>query len=232
MLKNKNRKNRKNGKSSNNGYALISQRVYTNRENTYITGIDPHKYVCLKYVDNFSASVATTAGTQQTMNLNSIFDPDRSGGGHQPLYYDQYAALYNRYRVLKVWWKVSFANNTGSYNTVVVPTNGLLSSSVAGSATYVTAAEQPRAVYKLVPGTGGFPVVYTGSISLNNLNGCTETEYLGDDRFEAQIGASPTEIMVLNLGVYNPTLATIIVNWTIEMKFYVDLHDVISIAGS
>ncbi len=213
-------------------YTLSPQRTYTNRENSYITGIDPHKYVVLKYVDNFSATIASTAGTQQTMNLNSIFDPDRTGVGHQPLYYDQYAALYNRYRVLKVHWKIVFGNTTGTFNTVVLPVNGLISSAVAGSATYATACEQPRAIFKLVAGNGGIPVTYEGNINLNNLNGCTVTEYLGDDRFEAQIGASPTEIMTLAIGIYNPTVASILVNFTVEMHFYVDLHDIISISGS
>lgn len=33
--------------------------------------------------------------------LDSIFDPDEGGGGHQPMGHDQWAALYKRYRVTK-----------------------------------------------------------------------------------------------------------------------------------
>ena len=32
--------------------------------------------------------------------MNSLFDPDQTGTGHQPYYFDQFAALYNRYTVL------------------------------------------------------------------------------------------------------------------------------------
>ncbi len=205
---------------------------YTSIENFRVTGIDAHKYMTMKYVQSFSVSVAAGVGTQQTMNLNSIFDPDRTGVGHQPMYYDQMSALYNRYRVLRTFWKISFANNNGSYNTVVIPINGLINTAVAGVTTYDTACELQHAQYKLVPGTGGFPVVFLGNIALHVLNGCPLIEYMGDDRFEAQVGASPTELMTLAIGIYNPTVATIIVNFTVQMVFLVDLHDVISIAGS
>ncbi len=214
------------------GYQLANQNTYSNRESPFITGIDPHKYVTLKYLENYTNTVLTTAGAQQTMNINSIFDPNRTGVGHQPLYFDQYSALYNRYRVLNTRWKITFGNTTGTYNVVVLPLNGLLVASVAGQTTYETACEQPRAVYKIVPGNGGYPVTISGAISLSALNGCTKTEYLGDDRFEAQISASPTEIMTLNIGLYNPTTATVIINFTVELFFEVDLHDVISISGS
>ncbi len=211
---------------------LAPQHSYTSFENFVITGIDPHKYMSLKYVTNLSVNIAAGVAVQQTFNLNSIFDPDRTGVGHQPYLYDQMAALYNRYRVLHCFWKISYANNTGSYNAVVLPVNGLINTAITTSATYETAAELPFSTYKLVPGTGGFPVVFRGGIALNKLNGTPIIEYMSDDRTEAQVGASPTEILTLVTAAYNPTLAAIIVNFTCELRFIVDFHDPISLAGS
>lgn len=39
---------------------------------------------------------------------NSIFDPDYSGAGHQPMGHDQWAAIYNHYSVLKSRIHVTF----------------------------------------------------------------------------------------------------------------------------
>lgn len=57
--------------------------------------------VCLKYID--SMELDTTAGLSGTyiFRANSCFDPDFTGTGHQPMGFDQWAAFYYRYRVVK-----------------------------------------------------------------------------------------------------------------------------------
>lgn len=49
-----------------------------------------------------TTSLSATFGTSQSICLNSLFDPDQTGVGHQPYGYDQLCALagpYNRYKV-------------------------------------------------------------------------------------------------------------------------------------
>lgn len=43
------------------------------------------------------------------MRLNSIFDPDFTGTGHQPLYHDQFDNFYKRYSVLGAKLKATFS---------------------------------------------------------------------------------------------------------------------------
>lgn len=56
---------------------------------------------------------------------NSLFDPDASLGGGQPLAFDQLAAIYNKYKVYasKITLKVQSLNNTGTvpYYLAVYP---------------------------------------------------------------------------------------------------------------
>lgn len=205
---------------------------FTNYESPSVTFLDPRKFVSLKYVESFTINLATTVGSQQTMNLNSIFDPNRTGTGHQPYGYDQLAVLYNRYRVHKTHWKVTFGTQAGTYSLVVLPTNGLVSSSVVDASTYQTVCEYPHAKVRTQGGLGSPSIVVSGSILLHKLNGVSVTEYNGDDRFEAQIGASPTEIMTLTIGVLNTSVGTINSVFTVEMTYWVELHDPILIAGS
>jgi len=46
-----------------------------------------------------TAGASGLFGTEQIFRLNSLFDPDLTGVGHQPYGYDSLAALYYRYKV-------------------------------------------------------------------------------------------------------------------------------------
>jgi hypothetical protein len=129
MLRKKQTKaKKKRNQNKSNNYAL-SALGYSAYDQPSITFIDPHRYVTLKYTELLTLSMATTVGNQQTMRLNSIFDPNSAVGGHQPYGYDQLAALYNRYRVLRTRWRITFGNQAGNYDLVVVPLNGALATS-------------------------------------------------------------------------------------------------------
>jgi len=206
------------------------QALYSNRENTLITGFEPHKYFTFKYVGFFSASSPLGNTSQQIMNLNSLFDPDRTGTGHQPYFYDQASSIYNRYRVLRTRYKVTFAPANNPILACVVPINGILAGSVTTLALFETAAENPRAVSSTVG--IATPFIVQGDISLNDLNGCAVNEYLADDRFEALVTSSPAEAMTLYAVTYNPNAVTVLISITIELDFEADLHDPISVAGS
>jgi hypothetical protein len=64
---------------------------------------------------NLDPTISTT-GTTWYFSANSLFDPDVSGTGHQPLGFDQLAAVYNKYRVLKSHIECIFAA-TGNQST-------------------------------------------------------------------------------------------------------------------
>jgi len=101
----------------------------------------PDKLVTkLRYVDNYQLTGAVGVPGTNVFRMNSPFDPDLSGVGHQPMYYDQFAgavgsAPYSRYRVLSAKITVRFAAATGpatqaaNIGPVVV---GLQTSSTSG----------------------------------------------------------------------------------------------------
>ena len=70
----------------------------------------------MKYSQTFTISSAL--GAVQRFNLNNIYDPDRTGVGHQPYGYDQLGAIYNRYRVIACHWAINVYPSTGTAQCV------------------------------------------------------------------------------------------------------------------
>jgi len=62
----------------------------------------------------FSVVTTATAGVR----MNSAYDPDPALGGGQPTYFDQFALIYNNYKIVGAKCTVKFAcpNNTGVTN--------------------------------------------------------------------------------------------------------------------
>lgn len=69
------------------------------------------KLVKMRYVDNVSLNPSAGSLAEYAFRANSVFDPDSTGVGHQPAYYDQASAMYNHYRVISAACTATFYNN-------------------------------------------------------------------------------------------------------------------------
>lgn len=179
----------------------------------------------LKYVDEWSGTTTGgSVGTVQQFNLNSIFDPNRTGTGHQPYGHDTLATIFARYRVFKTAWRVRFTAG-GGFRAAVGPENN-----TGSSTSILVLGERPR--YTVKHGDNGTPIVFNGRISLNRLNGSTATSYKADDRFQALFGSSPTELMVLNTLIDGDAGQAIAFGATITLQYWVECFDVIAVTQS
>ena len=79
----------------------------------------PHGYnnsytVRLTYTDALNLTVLSAAGyALYTWRTNSIYDPDYTGTGHQPLMRDLWASQYDYYTVLACHYKIELYNCSG-----------------------------------------------------------------------------------------------------------------------
>ncbi len=64
------------------------------------TGIPDKTKVIMKYAQDINVNVDGTVGANYLFRCNSIYDPDQSGAGHQPLTHDQWALFYQFYTVV------------------------------------------------------------------------------------------------------------------------------------
>lgn len=178
--------------------------------------------VKLPYSDNYATNLAAGTGQTRVWNLNSIYDPDRTGIGHQPLGYDQWATFYNRYRVFKVAYNISITNLTSDSAVMggIVPTNAAF-----GAFNDMSVFEQPH-MKKFHIGSVASNSTKTlkGVIHLPRITGRPLVSYKSDNVYQAQFTASPNEIMCLNLLTY-PLNSNAGIVMSVRLVYFVELYD-------
>lgn len=127
------------------------RRRRNNPRRPILSGFPSKKLVKLRYVDTGVNLDAPSAGMAQTIyRANSCFDPYQPTGGHQPMGYDQWSAIYEKYTVLgsKItmkWNPLAVANLTPGRFGILLSTdtvgvtnfstiNSLLESKLIGNA--------------------------------------------------------------------------------------------------
>ena len=64
------------------------------------SGFPKSKLVKLRYIEEITLNPGTAAAVSQVYRANSVFDPNFSGVGGQPMSFDSWAAIYNKYTVV------------------------------------------------------------------------------------------------------------------------------------
>lgn len=117
------------------------------------SGFPKKMCITLTYYDSQTLTSTAGAVTNYQFSCNSIYDPNTTGTGHQPLYRDQMAAIYNHYTVI---------GSRCQYSVMGTATNnlpGALCAFINDDTTTLEAspflnAERPRARLSLL-GAGG-----------------------------------------------------------------------------
>lgn len=131
--------------------------------------------------DTLTPSAASVA--VKWYRCNGPYDPDRTGGGGQPMGFDQWSTIYDYYTVLGAKITVKFWSNETTMLTSGILTDNDATLSAPGTISQLI--ESGRCVYKtaLVSTTAGFGNMFTLSkkwsakkwFALSNMRDCTDT---------------------------------------------------------
>jgi hypothetical protein len=133
-------------------------------------------------------------------NLNSLFDPDRTGIGHQPLGHDQWSEFYGRYRVDKVKVEITAVNNSNDVVTITDVLANNDSSAIVTGTLFDSACEAPFSNVFMIGGNSGMNYhKFSRTYSLNQIAGATPVKYQTDDTYAALVTSSPSEIITLHV---------------------------------
>lgn len=146
---------------------------------------------------NLNNTLAGQAAYWQ-FRANSIFDPDITGSGHQPLSHDQWALFYNHYVVKGCKIVVTFRSNTNipaSYLGIQL-NDDTVTDITSGSGSVSNVLENQHNRYKLVnqPAAGGLTKL---TYHVNPLKFLNRSKYSTD--VKASMGANPTEEAVFTV---------------------------------
>jgi len=140
--------------------------------------------------------------TDYQFRLNSLFDPNLTGTGHQPKGFDQLAAFYNRYRVYACDYHLTFVQTS---NAIPIYCGAAPTNTLTGFTDITDHAETPFCKYLIAVNSNPLPTgQFKGHVDLAKLNGKTRVAYAADDTTQALTTASPAE--QLNLHILLQTL--------------------------
>ncbi len=177
-----------------------------------------------QYVD-FNFAVSNTAYNYQ-FNANSVYDPDRTGTGHQPYGHDQLSLLFNRYRVMRFQYLCEIVPGNDIANSVIewgtMVRNGVFTVS------YPEVFELPFVKTRTMT-TNATSKSIRGKVDLTRINE-RQIAYVTDDRTSADTGSSPAEIILFTFfGISNQTNLTRV---RVTLKYDVEYFDPLSLGSS
>lgn len=185
----------------------------------------------LKFKHRYSdvVNISGTGNPGYRFIANGLYDPNQSGTGHQPLYFDQLAAIYNHYCVIGSKIKVQIVPQ-GS--TVEDPYRVVLwlndDTSTVPNMEGIT--EQNEAVQAICGGANPNTITLENSWSLKK-------RFMGrpaESRFIGTSAANPSETTVfqLNIEALDGGVSNIAVHAVVEIEFIAIWTELKDIAAS
>jgi len=165
----------------------------------------------LRYVDNFNLTGGAGVVGANVFRFNSCFDPDLTGVGHQPMYFDQFCGAagtgpYARYRVTSAKCTVSFMQTNPP---AVAATN--LGPIVVGLQTGATSGLYATNLSGLCEASGSTWTHLGDKAGGNNVKTLTATYYPRRD-----LGVSQDDDTVSAAYNGNPSQAFHVIPWKID----------------
>lgn len=171
----------------------------------------PRKFCTkMRYSQAFTLSPGVTGIVgYNTFRLNSVYDPDYTGSGHQAMGFDQIMPLYDHCNVIGVKWKITGASSADA--AAINRLGYIISDSPPGTYiaghTWEALSENPEVRMINVGAKSGGNAIGTlyGKLNPNKFLGKTKG-ILNDDRLYHTIGSNPLETVYL--GVFAAPMVT------------------------
>jgi len=185
------RKNTRSGRAAKRTMRKMRRRQVRNRTTVPIGLGFPKKMVIThKYSDQLAINTGVAgAYSFYTWSCNSIFDPNHSGVGHQPLYFDQMASVYNHYTVIgsKITLRVS-KSDSNVYVPILVG-HFINDDPTVSSTSIANLIEQSSSKHRMITGYRPTTVIQNKWSAKKTFGGSV----LSNDNLQGTVTTSPTE---------------------------------------
>lgn len=164
-------------------------------------------------------STASPGLIDRTFRANDLFDPLAGFGASQPPFFDQLAAVYNSYRVIKGAFSVSIDNNlSGTVLAALVP-----SDQTAAITTMRQACGYPFAKHTMIAASAPHIRVMSSHMNTSTITG--QSYIRGNDELSALVSASPAHLWYWHLFTQPVAAAEADQVISIVMTFWAEFYD-------
>ncbi len=184
--------------------------------------------VRLTYCEVYSLTPSASTLSSVYYYQTSLYDPRGSVGGHQPLYFDQLAAIYSRYRVIGVDYNISVST--------AGPAGGTLYFVASPQATFETSVElleeRPLVARTVYNGYGGQRTL-KGHVTPWSVAGVSKQRYMMDDQYAATVGANPGIMIYMTPYLYvGPAGGAASTEMRVEFIFHAEFFELARVSSS
>lgn len=171
----------------------------------------------MKYSEAYNLSALNAYS--QIMRINSLWDPNATGLGHQPYGFDQLAGIYNRYRVISCSYVITAYNGTNPIRFGVLPAND--TPPVSGISEL---CENPRAKFA-IQFPGGSTQYIKGKVNMPSMTGRSKIQYMSDDRYQSEVTTNPLEVVLLYITGQTMVDSSVDIQLNVTLDFTVEFFD-------
>jgi len=208
----------------------VAPKATFNRGNVIMgLGFPKKMQMNMKYLENTVITSTTGNFAAYNWSCNGLYDPNITGTGHQPMYFDQMTALYNHYCVIGSKITVNFLPNASNVGLIAV---GVFVNDNAGitPTTYLGCGEQTLATTKYISYNASKPVVIQKKWAAKKYFGGS---VLANTELQGDASLNPTEQSYYSVYVQSLDLAsTIAVSVNVKMEFIVMWKELKDLAQS
>lgn len=200
------------------GMLLKSKKQIVRNRTTVPIGLGfPKKMIIThKYCENIAVTSNAGVLAKYQFSCNGMFDPNQTGTGHQPYYFDQMSALYDHYHVIGSRIKYTIV----PYNTNTVPAYVGVYIDDDTTTTNITdisvLAEQSKCRFKTMTLNVNRPVYLNSRWSAKKAFGGS---VLGNNSLQGTTTANPTEQQFYTLGIQSFGITTGSFNVAVEVEY-------------
>lgn len=178
----------------------------------------------LRYCDQVRVTSTAGAVNGYVFAANGIFDPDISATGHQPLFRDQFAAVYDQYTVIGSKITVTMTNLSATA-TAIFGING--DDDSAGSATLSTKMEQNNSLWCQLGPLGSGSDTKTMVATFEPLRDFG-IDAKNDGASSTAIGSNPTELWCYQVFVAAANATTANFEFGVQIEYTVKFAEQIT----
>lgn len=176
----------------NRNWKKLKQRKQVRNRTTVPVGLGfPKKMVMThNYVETVSLLTGATGGLASYLfSCNSMYDPNSSGTGHQPMYFDQMSALYDHYTVIGSMATIKITNRV-SNNPLTVNVGAFINDDTTVTGTIDSLRENSSVQNRIHQGNTTRPTIFRLKWSAKKTFGGS---ILGNDDLQGTASSSPLE---------------------------------------